>query len=161
MLTFQAEPLARVKEEAPALARAHWDEVEASMHGGPGYSLNLAQYASLEQLDMLVLVTARQEDGRLCGYAAFTVLPCPHRQGVTLAALDGLYLAPEARRGLAALGLLREAEKILIQRGVDLVQYSSPDSRPCDALYRRLGARRTETVWHRELGRHQQKSVHK
>lgn len=152
MLTFQAEPLARVTEEAPALARAHWDEVEACMHGGQGYSLNLAQYQSLEQLGMLVLVAARQEDGRLCGYAAFTMLPCPHRQGVTLAALDGLYLAPQARRGLAALKLLREAENILAQRGTDLVQYSSPESRPCDALYRRLGARRTETVWHKDLG---------
>lgn len=152
MLTIQAEPLARVKEEAPALARAHWDEVEACMHGGPEYSLNLAQYESLEQLGMLVLVAARREDGRLCGYAAFTTLPCPHRRGVVLAALDGLYLAPEARRGLAALGLLREAEKILARRGVGLVQYSSPDSRPCDALYRRLGARRTETIWHKRLG---------
>lgn len=151
MLTFQAEPLARVKEEAPALARAHWAEVEAPMHNGPGYRLNLPQYESLEQLGMLVLVTARQEEARLCGYAAFTTLPCPHRQGVVLAALDGLYLTPEARHGLAALRLLRQAEKILAERGVGLVQYSSPESRPCDALYRRLGARRTETIWHKEL----------
>ena len=151
MLTFQAEPLARVKEEAAALAKAHWDEVEACMHGGSDFSLNLAQYQSLERLQMLALVAARQEDGRLCGYAAFTLLPCPHRQGVVLAALDGLYLAPQARQGLAALALLRESEKILIRRGAGLVQYSSPVSRPCAALYRRLGARPTESIWHKEL----------
>ena len=43
------------------------------------------------------------------------------------------------------------AEAALAARGVALVQYSSPVSRPCDALYRRLGARATETVWHKTL----------
>ena len=84
-------------------------------------------------------------------YAAFTLTDCPHRPGKRLAALDGLYLAPTARKGLAVLKLLRAAEAGLRERGADVVQYSSPASRPCDALYRRLGARHTESVWHKEL----------
>ncbi len=84
-------------------------------------------------------------------YAAFTLVPCPHRPKTLLAALDGLYLTPEARGGFTALRLLRHAEAALGQRGVALVQYSSPASRPCDALYRRLGAHHTETVWHKEI----------
>ena len=68
-----------------------------------------------------------------------------------LAALDGLYLAPRARRGLNALTLLHSAEAALAARGASLVQYSSPASRPCGALYRRLGARETETIWHKWL----------
>ena len=68
-----------------------------------------------------------------------------------LAALDGLYLAPWARGGLFALRLLRHAESALAGRGVSLVQYSSPASRPCHALYRRLGAQPTETIWHKTL----------
>ena len=87
----------------------------------------------------------------LQGYAAFTLTDCPHRPGKRLAALDGLYLAPAARKGLAVLKLLRAAEAGLRERGADVVQYSSPASRPCDALYRRLGARHTESVWHKEL----------
>ena len=42
-------------------------------------------------------------------------------------------------------------EAALAVRGVSLVQYSSPASRPCHALYRRLGARPTETIWHKSL----------
>ena len=76
---------------------------------------------------------------------------CPHRPGKRLAALDGLYLAPAARKGLTVLKLLRAAEAGLKERGADVIQYSSPASRPCDALYRRLGARHTESVWHKEL----------
>ena len=82
---------------------------------------------------------------------AATLTDCPHRPGKRLAALDGLYLAPAARKGLAVLKLLRAAEAGLRERGADVVQYSSPASRPCDALYRRLGARHTESVWHKEL----------
>lgn len=67
------------------------------------------------------------------------------------AALDGLYLAPAARKGLTVLRLLRTAEAGLRERGADMIQYSSPASRPCDVLYRRLGARHTESVWHKEL----------
>ena len=87
----------------------------------------------------------------LAGYAAFTLVDCPHRPQTLLAALDGLYLAPWARGGLFALRLLRHAEAALAARGVSLVQYSSPASRPCHALYRRLGAQPTETIWHKTL----------
>ncbi len=87
----------------------------------------------------------------LAGYAAFTLVACPHRPHTLLAALDGLYLAPWARGGLSALRLLRHAEASLAERGVSLVQYSSPASRPCHALYRRLGAQLTETIWHKPL----------
>ena len=151
MLSFQKEGFSQIRDEVRSLARAHWDEVEAALHGAQVYEPDTARYATLEKLDMLVVLTARHDDGRLAGYAAFTALPCPHRPGLTLATLDGLYLAPGARRGLAALALLRRAEACLAARGVGLVQYSSPASRPCDALYRRLGARHTETVWHKNI----------
>jgi len=58
---------------------------------------------------------------------------------------------PWARGGLFALRLLRHAETALAARGVGLVQYSSPAARPCHALYRRLGAQPTETIWHKTL----------
>ena len=146
----QSETLADAGQEARALADAHWQEVEAPLHGPQNKVLDLARYAELEALHMLHLSTTRQ-DGTLAGYAAFTLVPCPHRRGLLLAALDGLYLRPDLRRGPNALHLLHHAETALRQRGVGLIQYSSPASRPCDALYRRLGARLTETVWHKEV----------
>ena len=173
MLTITTEPFSHLAEEAGQLAAAHWDEVEAPLHGPQHYTLDHRRYASLEQLGMLHISAARGQatdtatdtdrhgamDGSgfatanapLAGYAAFTLVDCPHRPQTLLAALDGLYLAPWARGGLFALRLLRHAESALAARGVELVQYSSPASRPCHALYRRLGAQPTETIWHKTL----------
>ena len=150
-LVFRQETVTEVAAEAAALARAHWREVEARLHGGRDYVLDDGRYAALEGLGMLSVTTARDREGRLAGYAVFTLSPCPHLEGCTLAALDALYLAPRVRRGLNALALMRSAEVALAARGAGLVQYSSPASRPCGALYRRLGARETETIWHKRL----------
>lgn len=151
MIHCTREPLASLLPEVAPLLQAHWDESEAALHGPQTYALDRRRYACWERLGMLHLVAARDEGGRLQGYAAFTLTDCPHRPGKRLAALDGLYLAPAARKGLTALRLLHTAEAGLRERGADVVQYSSPASRPCDALYRRLGARQTESVWHKEL----------
>ena len=175
MLTITTEPFSHLAQEAVQLAAAHWDEVEAPLYGPQHYTLDHERYASLERLGMLHISAARgrtvdepcdategtpdeprtdaetNASAPLAGYAAFTVVACPHRPHTLLAALDGLYLAPWARGGLFALRLLRHAEAALAARGVSLVQYSSPASRPCHALYRRLGAQPTETIWHKTL----------
>ena len=175
MLTITTEPFSHLAQEAGQLAASHWDEVEAPLHGPQQYTLDHERYASLERLGMLHISAARglavdepcnategtpdeprtdaetAASAPLAGYAAFTVVACPHRPHTLLAALDGLYLAPWARGGLFALRLLRHAEAALAARGVSLVQYSSPASRPCHALYRRLGAQPTETIWHKTL----------
>ena len=178
MLTITTEQFSHMAHEAGQLAAAHWDEVEAPLHGQQLYALDHTRYANLERLGMLHISAARGQpkadqrgatvppaDGGapqcatepqgatapLAGYAAFTLVDCPHRPQTLLAALDGLYLAPWARGGLFALRLLRHAEAALAARGVTLVQYSSPASRPCHALYRRLGAQPTETIWHKAL----------
>lgn len=163
MLTIATEAFSHVAAEAEHLAAAHWNEVEAALHGAQRYTLDHERYASLERLGMLHISAARglpdADQGTapddscvpLAGYAAFTLVACPHRPQTLLAALDGLYLAPWARGGLFALRLLGHAEAALAARGVGLVQYSSPASRPCHALYRRLGAQPTETIWHKNL----------
>lgn len=171
MLSISTEQFSHLAHEAAQLAAAHWDEVEAPLHGQQLYTLDHNRYASLERLGMLHISAARGQAGNdnteaahatestdgtdatapLAGYAAFTLIDCPHRPQTLLAALDGLYLAPWARGGLFALRLLRHAEAALAARGVTLVQYSSPASRPCHALYRRLGAQPTETIWHKSL----------
>ena len=175
MLTIATETFSQLAHEASHLAAAHWDEVEAPLYGQQTYALDHTRYATLERLGMLHISAARGHTGAatcpdrqgsaadsnrvlqgqgstpLAGYAAFTLVTCPHRPQTLLAALDGLYLAPWARGGLFALRLLRHAETALAARGVGLVQYSSPASRPCHALYRRLGAQPTETIWHKTL----------
>ena len=155
MLTLTTETFSQVSAEAEQLAAAHWDEVEAALHGAQRYRLDHERYASLERLGMLHISAARglteADQSAASATSSAPLVACPHCPQTLLAALDGLYLAPWARGGLFALRLLRHAEAALAARGVSLVQYSSPASRPCHALYRRLGARPTETIWHKTL----------
>lgn len=147
-MLFDEESLSSVANDVLRLMDAHWSETEAPLYGeNPG--LRLDAYRHLECLDLLHLVTARDDSGRLCGYAAFVLSPNPQLGGQILATLAGVFLEPEARG--SGLRLLRTAEEGLRRRGAVGVCYHSPVSRPCDALYRRLGARQTETVYYKEL----------
>ncbi len=151
MFKITTEKFAQVFLEAQPLTQAHWDETEQALYGEQAYSLNQSQYQLLEDLNMLHISAARDEQGQLCGYACFTLTSCYHRGGALVATLDGLFLHPKQRHGLGALRLLRAAEKALIQRKVRFIQYSSPASRPCDALYVRLGAKHSESIFCKEV----------
>ncbi len=151
MLTFQTEMVADVQETVQTLTKDHWNEVEAVLYGQQEYTLSIETYATLESMDLLHMSTARDIQGVLCGYAVFVLSPCHHKQQILGATLDAFYLAPAARQGLNAVTFLREAEKALKARGVQQVQYTSPTSRPCDALYKRLGAKHTENLFYKSL----------
>ncbi len=137
------------------VAQSHWNEAAAEGYGEHTYVVNEEKYVALEALGMLHITTARDgirdgvrnERGSICGYAAFVVAPCFHKAHETVATLCALYIAEEARGGMLALRMLRKAEGFLRDLGIARVQYFSPTSRPCDALFRRLGARHAESVF--------------
>lgn len=145
-VTYQKEPFASVRAQASALAEAHWNETEAGMYGARMYTINDAQYEALESQGMLHIFTARS-DGALVGYASFLSVFNMHLDGM-VATLDGLFVA-KAHRGMTGLALLRYAQSVIFDCGAVAVQYSSPASRDCGAIYRRLGAVHTETTYTR------------
>lgn len=152
-ISFAVESYSFIRDEVAPLAVAHWQETEEAMYGAQdAVPIHIDQFYGLDQAGMLHIGTVRV-DGKLQGYAAFAVMPNPHMPGRTLASLIALYLSPQARASdqTLALRLLRWSEAKLREAGVHGVNYSSPSSRPCDALYRRLGAVHTETTWHKEL----------
>lgn len=149
MVHFSTERWADIAAEVPALYDAHWAETETAMYGDNGGDLE--GFRQLDALGLLHLVVARDDSGRMVGYAAFVLSPNPQMGGKLVASLAGLYLHQEARQGLAALSLLRYAEDGLRAVGAAGVCYNSPASRPCDALYRRLGAKHTETIFYKGL----------
>ncbi len=150
MYTLQSEKLADVLPHVQEMLKAHWNEVEKNMHGPQEYSLDIKKYQLLESLGMLHISTIRA-DGKIYGYASFVITPCYHMQNKLVATLDGLFLDPIARQGFTGLALLRKAEKSLKKLGAKFVQYSSPMSKPCDPIYKRLGAKHTENIYHKEL----------
>lgn len=149
MVHFSTERWADIAAEVPALYDAHWTETEVDMYGDNGGDLD--GFRQLDALGLLHLAVARDDSGRMVGYAAFLLSPNPQMGGKLVASLAGLYLHQEARQGLAALSLLRYAESGLRAAGAAGVCYNSPASRPCEALYRRLGAKHTETIFYKGL----------
>lgn len=143
-LSFQTERFTDVCREAEILTRAHWEETEAPMYGAREYRLDVEQYEKLDAAGMLHIITAR-DGGRLVGYASFFATYNMHMGGM-LATLDGLFL-DKAYRGPAGMRLLRFAADAVRACGAVAAQFSSPASRDCGALYRRLGAGMTETVY--------------
>lgn len=152
MVDFAVESYATARADAEALACAHWQETEASMYGEQsGVPITDEAFSGMESAGVLHVVTAR-EGGELAGYAVFVLAPNINMPGKVQASNLALYLAPGVRRDpFLAVKLLRWAEDSLRERGASCVAYVSPVSRPCDALFRRLGAKMTETTWHKEL----------
>ena len=152
MTTFAVERFADVLPEVEPLAMTHWRETGEAMHGRTdGIPLDVPVWQGMEVSGTLHVVTARRE-GLLVGYAAFCVGPNAVMPGRTQASCIALYLTENARCDPhEAMRLLRWAEESLRERGADCVSYVSQVARPCDAVYRRLGARMTETVWFKEL----------
>ena len=151
-ISFAAERWADVRSELAPLSCAHWQETEEAMYGAQdAIPVNETLLEALEHGGALLVVTLRIANA-LHGYAAYCSAPSLNMPGRTTAQALALYVSPLARKDkFAALRLLRTAENMLRQRGVWGLSYNSPASRPCDALYRRLGARMTETVWYKEL----------
>lgn len=151
-VNFAVEAYSEIREEAAPLTVAHWQESEAAMFGPQGgVPMATAMFESLEQGGLLHVVTVRQA-GVLQGYAAYCLSENLNMPGRITASALGLYLSGSVRADpFLALRLLRWADCSLRARGVFGVSYSSPASRPCDALYRRLGATLTETIWFKGL----------
>ena len=151
-ISFAVEPYSHICGEVAPLAIAHWQETEEAMYGSQTtVPITHSMYDAMEQGGVLHVVTARM-DGVLHGYAAYCFSENLNMPGRFTASALALYLSREIRTdAFAALRLLRWAEDSLRQRGISGIGYNSPASRPCDALYRRLGAKITETVWYKEL----------
>ncbi|MCR5563995.1 MAG: GNAT family N-acetyltransferase [Desulfovibrio sp.] len=149
---FTLEPFAAIEREVLPLASAHWSEIGEQTYGRVETPISFPVWRSIEQAGAMHIVTARDDDGALKGYAAFCVGPHQNIEGKVQASCLALYVAQDMRRDpFVALRMLRWAEDTLRDRGVDCVAYVSQAERPCDAIYRRLGAKMTETTWFKEL----------
>ena len=134
-VTFRPESLARVWDEALALAPAHWDQAG---HPECAFRLDRSLYERMEEAGALRLFTVREDaTARLLGYASFFVGPHPH-SAVLQASQDALYLMPEARQGWTALSFLRFLDAQLAAAGVDLIlQHAGPTTALAVLLRRR------------------------
>ena len=149
LLTLQRERLADAWPDMQPLLARHFAELmpEAADHIAP----NRALYDRMESVGALYLYTMRTSDGALVGYVAFCVGPDTHRVHRLCASQIVLYLAPQYRRGMQGVRLIRYADQQLAAAGVDAVTHYVKPARDYSAILRRLGYREKSTSYIREL----------
>lgn len=135
--TFQRESVPDAAEGgADELATLHWEEIEKHRHQ-LGLKIDWGQMASWEEEGRFIGFTARH-DGRVVGYLAFSLTPGYHTAKM-VATEDGLFLAPEHRKGLTAVRLIRYAESALIGMGAGEIHFVTKHGTTADQLMSRLG----------------------
>lgn len=106
-IAIQLEAMEDAVGELPPLLAAHAAEL---LGEGAPCTPDLDLLVALDRTGIMSFATARI-DGRLVGYCAFLIAPSLRVKGTVAASDAGLYLAPEARRGIAAARLILAAEK--------------------------------------------------
>ena len=109
------------------------------------------KYASLEELDMLHLVTIRN-DGKLAGLYLVFLTPNGHYDGQgTMAFTDIYYLLPEFRKGNIGMKLFAYAEQTWRNRGVVKAYTSHKIHRDRSLMMKELGWTASDTVYSKVL----------
>ncbi|MHA2063790.1 MAG: GNAT family N-acetyltransferase [Candidatus Thorarchaeota archaeon] len=119
MLEFSVENGLEAKEELLPLIEANWKEM--TFDERVAIDLDWDVYEILVGANQLLFVSAREE-GELVGYAIYTIMPkLLHHRGLSAAESDVFFLHPEHRKGSAAIKMIKYAEDVLQQIGVDIV----------------------------------------
>lgn len=108
MITYQTESWDSYYRDCQEL----WAENCTELGNGKVLNPDVATYRSLEQLGMLVIITARNE-GQLIAYRIFAVRGNLHHRDVLTAFEDSMFITKAFRFGRVAIKLLTVTENIM------------------------------------------------
>lgn len=150
-LRFTVEPFGYVREEIAGLMERHWREIGGT--DAQPLDVDWDRFEQLEAAGVLYTLCARDRGGQLAGYVVHIVAPALHYRSFLQAHDDAHYLAPEYRRGLAAVRMLKAAEDMLRAAGVKAVTYHTKLRAGNDrgAVFKRLGYEPVETLYRKAI----------
>lgn len=137
MMQFATEKLHEALEEIQPLMVNHHAEVALYKEQVP-LAPDWNRYEQAERDQALLLHTARV-DGKLVGYAGWLLHWMLHYKHTLAAMNDVLYLAPEHRRGLAGVRLIKYSEAQLKAAGVDRILWHVKTDHDWSPILHRLG----------------------
>lgn len=149
-MNLAKEDVRAIWDELQPLLRAHY--LEIAHYQDIELKPSKADYAALAEAGALRCYTGRI-DAALVAYAVFFVRPNLHYSGSLQAYQDVLYLAPDKRRGLAGVRLIRYAEKCLAQDGVQVVHHHAKLKTDFGRLLERIGYEPMDAIWVKRLDR--------
>ena len=118
-MTIREERIVDTLEEAKPLLFKHWDEIAhyKDIELNPDYDL----YIKTEQAGFNKCYIARDDNGKMIGYAVFFIKHHPHYKQSLMAVQDIIFIDPE-RRGVG-LFLIRFCDAELKKIGVQVVSH--------------------------------------
>jgi len=149
-VTYQRERVRNMWNEALPLLREHYKEV-GLYNDKVLFDPDVEKYEMLDDMDILYIVTARDEE-KLVGYYACFIQPNLHYKQTLASTADVFYVHPEYRKGFVGIKLLKEAEEHMRDLGVDVMTLAFKTYSPLDPLLERLGWDYTERFYSKYLG---------
>jgi len=149
-VVYQRERIREVWEEAIPLLREHYKEI-GLYNDKVLFDPAIDQYEVMDDMDMLYILTAR-DDGKLIGYYSCFIQPNLHYQQTLTSVNDVFYIHPDFRKGFVGIKLLKEAEKHMRALGVDVMSLEFKTYAPLDPLLERLGWDYTARFYSKYIG---------
>lgn len=150
MISFQVENWLNVKDEASELWPLHWEEVgqnKVKMKLDP----DIEKLDYLNSLGRLHIVIAR-DNGKLVGYHASVIDTLIHYKTILAAKGDLHWLHPDYRKGMIGIKLLKEVERTLKMRGVQVMADFTKLYADKGAVFEHLGYTPIERVYTKWIG---------
>ena len=149
-IQYQREKVRDMWDECVPLLEEHYREI-GLYNDKVSFSPDVEKYEMLCDMDLLYIITARDE-GKLVGYYACFIQPSLHYTETLCSVNDVFYIAPSYRKGFTGIRLLKEAESHMRDRGVDVLSLSFKTYLPLDPLFERLGWDYSERVYTKYIG---------
>jgi GNAT superfamily N-acetyltransferase len=149
MIQFQREKLRDVKDEVEPLLMRHWHEIALNKDTVP-LDPDWDGYFAAEDAGIICAITARDE-GTLVGYMNFVLSRNLHYRSLFVADGDIFWLAPEYRKGMTGLRMIRFAEDLLKTLGVNKIVNKVKLHFDIGVLFERLGYAPIERIYAKKL----------
>jgi len=137
-ITYQEEKLQEFLSEFNALLEPHMAEINVSQRLGFEFKPDYVRYIKLQELGTFVVITCRDND-KLIGYCVMGVMPHFRYQTCKIAKEDLYYIVPEYRGKGLGKQLFIETEKVLKERGVNQIIFTTKTYSDNSHIFDKLG----------------------
>ena len=136
--TYQEEQLKDFIPEFDALLRPHMTEINMTQRYGFQFKPNYLQYIKMQEFGATIVLTCRS-DKELIGYTVFNIFTGVRYPDCKMAREDLYYIKPEFRGKGLGKQLFIEIEKLLKEKDVDQVVFTTKTYQDYSPIFESLG----------------------
>ncbi len=149
MIEVKEEKILPIYEEIEAIAKKNYAEANFDNYFGI-MELDKEKFCALQEQGNLVFFAFRKS-GKLVGYSFYLLMQSLFGNAL-IAENWAFYLVPEERKGFTANNLLKEVEKLLAEKNVNLLMHRTRTDMDLSAFFERAGFKFQEKVYVKKIG---------